>query len=1077
MGIPPLAGTVAGVGMPPQSLFPPFRALARAGDGALSGERVGGGKSVAGAQSLGEFRTMRNQPARLPEELSGKFESAERKDSRVAVFLAIAGLVFALFAVFVPFLLVERVWTTPGLVRGVFLLAGLGGMGWFVARWVVHHLRRLRDPFATIRRIEHHYPDLGDSLRGVVELSKDGGSQEGISESLRAAAVQQVAKRCHERDFREAIPTNRLWMYAKRAGAILLILVVGAAVEPELVRNGISRFMRPWARIPRYTFAQLAPLPPSRRVARGEPFTVPVRLADQSRWQPESLRYRLGRGDGKSADMTGGATTLELPGITQDARLKVRLGDTGASVLIEPVARPALLELVGDVTFPSYLERPDKTVECARERPRLVAGSKVSLQGRTLNPLREARLVGTEGASGLQVKGRAFSSAPMPVGALSGGVLHWCDVNGLQPPEPYQVEMEVIVDEPPTTQAHGASPGAVILEDEVLTLEPRAEDDFGIKTVEVSWDVFPADAPRKGAVPTASGRRGIGKGAPDLTEWRGEFQFSPKRLGIPAGSRVELRSKVVDYKPGRAFSESQVFTIGILTPEDHARLVQNRLEALRNLMEEAALREAQQLFDNEQLAKMTDEELRSAEAQRELSKQADLEKEAVKDWQEMAKKAAELLAAATQNEAFPSDVLKEWTEIMDAVQAVSSEMLPEASQSLAQASQSQQQRRENLEKAIEAQKKALEALKKAAQEMGESLEQFAVLNMAARLRALADRERQMSGALQELFPKTIGMAGADLPALLANRVEGLSKSQGTTQKLAFSVQFEIQRCLENTGIEKYGKVVEGMEKAKLDEEMPKTIVAIAGNRLSQATVEVQRWAKSFDEWAEMLDSKKDDGGGGGGGGGGEMSEEAMEFMLALMKAMKNQDQLRRDTKGLDAEKAQIKDYDDQAERLAVAESELGRTVGELAKKLRLSEARNTIEDAQGLMEQAGVDLREPNTGREVRADMSTAIELLASLFDGSSSQSQGQGQGMMAMMAQQMGLQMGMGAGAGASGGGSTAGGPFGGPGGNVPGGLGSGGNAARGGDSVTDVAPADFPVEYRGLLEKFFKKVEAADE
>ena len=84
---------------------------------------------------------------------------------------------------------------------------------------------------------------------------------------------------------------------------------------------------------------------------------------------------------------------------------------------------------------------------------------------------------------------------------------------------------------------------------------------------------------------------------------------------------------------------------------------------------------------------------------------------------------------------------------------------------------------------------------------------------------------------------------------------------------------------------------------------------------------------------------------------------------------------------------------------------------------------------------------------------------------------------MMAMMAQQMGLKMGMGAGAGASGGGSTAGGPFGGPGGNVPGGLGSGGNAARGGDSVTDVAPADFPVEYRGLLEKFFKKVEAADE
>jgi hypothetical protein len=46
-----------------------------------------------------------------------------------------------------------------------------------------------------------------------------------------------------------------------------------------------------------------------------------------------------------------------------------------------------------------------------------------------------------------------------------------------------------------------------------------------------------------------------------------------------------------------------------------------------------------------------------------------------------------------------------------------------------------------------------------------------------------------------------------------------------------------------------------------------------------------------------------------------------------------------------------------------------------------------------------------------------------------------------------------------------------------VTGGDGSGSSAERAGDSVTDVAPAEFPAEYRGLLEKFFQKVEAANE
>lgn len=202
-----------------------------------------------------------------------------------------------------------------------------------------------------------------------------------------------------------------------------------------------------------------------------------------------------------------------------------------------------------------------------------------------------------------------------------------------------------------------------------------------------------------------------------------------------------------------------------------------------------------------------------------------------------------------------------------------------------------------------------------------------------------------------------------------------------------------------------------------------------------------------------------------------MSEEAIQFMLALLRTIQEQDRIRRDTAGLETEKDRA-DYARQAERLAEAEAGLAETVGELARKLRPSEARNNIEDAQNLMKQAGKMLREPRTDLEVQADMGSAIELLLTLFESNCQGGQCQASSMLSMMAQS--LRVGMRLGAGAAGGGSRAGGPFGGAGGTVGGGAGSGGGEGRGGSGAVDAVPAEFPAEYRGLLERFFQNVEA---
>ncbi|MDX9979760.1 MAG: hypothetical protein RBU25_06880, partial [Lentisphaeria bacterium] len=594
---------------------------------------------------------MKREYQRLPRGLAANLVAAERRDIRVAAFQAVLGLLFALGAVFLPFLALERLWSFPRPLRAAALMLALAGAGWYACGWLARRWRCRRDPFATIRRIERHYPELGDSLRGVIELAAGEAPGAGISESLRLAAVRQVDERCRALDFGAAISTARVRTYGRRVVAVAVVLAVCAWFEPDLLGNALARFVRPWAAIPRYSFARLEALPAVLPVARGEAFSVPVRLAGNSRWNPGRLSFRLGRGERKTSPVEQGQAVLDLPGITEPASLHMRLGDAAAAIRLEPVPRPALLELVGDATLPDYLARPVETLEFVRSRPRLVEGSRVVLRGTVLNPLARAWL--GDGEMEFAVEGHSFASSPLALEKLGESRLNWQDRHGLQPAEPYRLELEVVPDAPPAVQFEGVLRIFAVLEGEVLDLPLLALDDYGIRGVEVAWEVTPVDRPD--APPSASERRSVGTGAPDRASWSGTFVFSPQRLGIPAGNKATIRALAADYKPGRPFSESHPVEVIVMTPEDHARLEENLFAALRNRMEEAALREAQQLLDNEDLARLSDEELRQSDAERRLEKQAELERKSVEDWQRLADEGAKLLAEATRNESFSAE--------------------------------------------------------------------------------------------------------------------------------------------------------------------------------------------------------------------------------------------------------------------------------------------------------------------------------------------------------------------------------------------------------------------------------------
>src|SRR5262245_29189352 len=107
-----------------------------------------------------------NALGRLPENLRAQFARLELRlwwvDTIVAVSAVASGLVVSYGLVFVS----DRLWDTPGWLRGVLALAGAAWAGAFVWGWLRQWVFRRRDFRSLSRIVQRHYRRLGDRLLG-----------------------------------------------------------------------------------------------------------------------------------------------------------------------------------------------------------------------------------------------------------------------------------------------------------------------------------------------------------------------------------------------------------------------------------------------------------------------------------------------------------------------------------------------------------------------------------------------------------------------------------------------------------------------------------------------------------------------------------------------------------------------------------------------------------------------------------------------------------------------------------------------------------------------------------------------
>ncbi|MCG3149366.1 MAG: hypothetical protein PCFJNLEI_02826 [Verrucomicrobiae bacterium] len=981
-------------------------------------------------------------------------------ETLAAVFGAVAGIFGAYLVLFVS----DRLWETPVWLRvllTVGCLAFVAGWAWFwLTRWGI----RQRDNRQLARMIQRHFPKLGDRLLGIVELAHPATRPNNISEALSEAAMRQVAGETEALDFATAVPKRQERRWGIVLACLGVLAVAALAVLPLAGVNVWHRLLNPFGGAARYTLAKLDGLPTRLIVAFGEPFTLTAKVQPSSEWIPAVARGRYEKQPVIEAPVAENSFTFQVPGQTAAGTFSVKAGDAQTAVQVEPLHRPELLELRAVVELPAYLGYPPVTQDVRRGTIELVAESRFTLNGRTSREL--ARV-----DQGGQVAGAQFSLPALAVKAPETIQFQWEDAHGLTAKAPFKLKLNVVDDQPPRADFRGLQRIVAMLEDEVLEFEAVAEDDYGVRALQLTWT---GGGNTAASVAAAKGELAVTEGGQLMRELSGKIHFAPKTLRI-GPQRIELRAVANDYRPGREPVESSPYYVIILDKTEHAKLVQREFDRLVEKLEELQRTEEALFERNEQLQREIEKSRNPAEHAEKLAEQEQAERRNTAELKKLESDLAKLTKEALRNDQIGADVVAQWAELVAQLAELTKSAMPKVSTALQQAaaSKSSGEQQGNTREALQRQEEVLKQLAAALKQMNQAGEMMQAGNFVGRLRKMAAVEKTIGEKLTELFPQTIGATLDQIAPALRIKVQRIGDQQFQAQQGVQQIRDEMGSFVVRTQQEKYRRVHREMVEMKVVEDLER-LTGLLDKKVSQEGIAgAQQWTKQLNEWADRLQPPpQDDGGGGAGGGGGNQKPDpaVVAAIMKLMRVRLGEEDLRSHTRALDTRRADP-DYRKHAESLSDQQAQLRAETAEAGAVLQgLQGVPELLGKVDGAMKDATFILARPQTDLEVIAAETEVIELLSDLLDQAGKSSGGNTAGLAAMMQalkQQQGSQPGK------NGGGSEAGGVS--ERENVPVTGDPAGNATERRNVNKGSGPDlnKVPAEFREALQYYYEKVE----
>lgn len=612
-------------------------------------------------------------PPRLQEKLEHFRERLWSVKIAEGALAGISGLALSYLLVFS----LDRLFDTPLWLRIVLLLAGFAvpalGLPLLWHRWVW----RQRTLAEAARFLKRRFPRLGDELLGIIELAHHHSGNTSIV--LVEAAMRQVEERAGAQDFSEAVPARGYsrWL----GGALGLLLLAGLLLTFVFAaaQNSLARWISPWKPIARYTFAQLDPLPATLVVPYAEPFSLAPVLSDATEWRPDSATVSLPGKTKLSSALANGQYGFAIPPQKEDGALALRVGDAREKIALRPMTRPELTALEAIIRLPDYLRyERDPVVTIRGGTLSVVEGATATIRGTTSRTLAGARADGEVA----EVSGAVFSSLPFPVPETTSRTFTWSDLHGLEAKSPLEVKVSPVPDEAPDLFANQVGSKRVYLEDEVVTFDISANDDFGIREVGLEWRALDSKTP--GPTPPL-GEKPVAAGGPETTSVQTRGTFSAKREGIPPQT-LQVRAFTTDFLPDRARTYSPIFVLHILNSQDHAKWLTEEFSKWFRNAREVYEREQQLHEGNLALRELSADELDTPENRRRLQEQASAESSNARRLDTLTQAGRGLVDEATKNPEFDADRLESWAGMMKALDRIARERMPSVADLLQQAS-------------------------------------------------------------------------------------------------------------------------------------------------------------------------------------------------------------------------------------------------------------------------------------------------------------------------------------------------------------------------------------------------------
>jgi hypothetical protein len=616
----------------------------------------------------------------LPESLRAKMLAFRRRVWAIKLTEAACGAALGVLVAYLATFFLDRFWDTPVLVRlGIFwtAVAGCALVPVALHRW----LWRQRQLEQLARLLSRKYPSIGDQLLGIIELVRSE-SEQARSLALCEAAIQQVAEQAEAREFAEAVPNPRHWRRAGLAGAALAIGIGLLVLYPAAAANAWSRFLAPWRDTPRYTFAMVETLPDRLVVAHGEPFSLTVKLAEQTVSRPAQGEVQISVQEPVVAQLADGGYQFDLPPQIDTGWLDVRIGDFQKRIRLEPTLRPELSSVTADVALPAYLERPQPVKKDLRGGAiALVNGSRATFSATATRELATAKVSG-------QAVAPHGPTVVSPTTLVSGNgqvEFEWRDQFGLGGKEPFVVSINGGEDEAPSIACEGLTSRKVVLDSEHLSFKITARDDFGIKRVGMEWQGVDTINFKK----PAAGERILSAGGSDkeLLEMTGTF--SAVALGIEP-QPIHLRLFVEDYLPGRKRVYSPNYLLYVLNAEQHAIWLSEQLSKWHRQSLDVRDKELQLYETNKQLRQLSADELDKPDTRRRIETQADAERANGRRLTNLVESGEDLVKQAMRNPEFGVGHLEKWAAMLQILKDIAANRMPSVADLLKQAAQAPQ---------------------------------------------------------------------------------------------------------------------------------------------------------------------------------------------------------------------------------------------------------------------------------------------------------------------------------------------------------------------------------------------------